>query len=129
MLRGFKAFMLRGNIVDLAIAVVIGAAFGAVVAALVADFVTPLIAAIFGTNDFSSLTFTINDSVFAYGHFLNALITFVSVAAAIYFIVVVPMQKLAERRARGEVIDDTPAPSDEALLLTEIRDLLARRAD
>ena len=129
MLKGFKAFIMRGNVVDLAIAVVIGAAFGAVVAALVEDFVTPLIAALFGENDFSALTFTINDSVFRYGHFLNVLIAFVSVAAAIYFIVVVPMQKLADRRKRGEVIDDTPAPSDEALLLTEIRDLLARRAD
>jgi large conductance mechanosensitive channel len=129
MLKGFKAFMLRGNIVDLAIAVVIGAAFGAVVAALVEDFVTPLIAALFGENDFSNLTFTINDSVFHYGHFLNALITFVTVAAAIYFLVVVPMQKLAERRKRGEVMDDTPAPSDETVLLTEIRDLLARRSD
>ena len=107
----------------------IGAAFGAVVAALVEDFITPLIAAIFGKPDFSSLTFTINDSVFHYGHFINALITFISVAAAIYFIVVVPMQKLAERRKAGEVVEDTPAPSDEAVLLTEIRDLLARRVD
>ena len=128
MLKGFKAFIMRGNVVDLAIAVVIGAAFGAVVAALVADFITPLIAALFGEPDFSNLTFTINDSVFRYGHFINMLIAFLAVAAAIYFVVVVPMSKLAERRARGEeVIEDTPAPSDEALLLTEIRDLLRQR--
>lgn len=129
MLKGFKAFIMRGNIVDLAIAVVIGAAFGAVVAALVEDFVTPLIGALFGQNDFSSLTFTINGSVFRYGHFINVLLSFVSVAAAIYFIVVVPMQKVAERRQNGDVIEDTPAPSDEAVLLTQIRDLLARRPD
>jgi large conductance mechanosensitive channel len=127
MLKGFKAFVMRGNIVDLAIAVVLGAAFGSVVTALVEDFVTPLIAALFGENDFSALTFTINDSVFRYGHFLNAVISFVSVAAAIYFIVVVPMQRIAERRKKGEVIEDTPAPSDEAVLLTEIRDLLRNR--
>ncbi len=129
MLKGFKAFIMRGNVVDLAIAVVIGAAFGAVVAALVEDFITPLVAAIFGENDFSALTFTINDSVFRYGHFLNALISFVTIAAAIYFLVVVPMQKLAERRRRGEPTEDTPAPSDEAVLLTEIRDLLAMRRE
>ena len=128
MLKGFKAFMMRGNIVDLAIAVVIGAAFGAVIAALVADFVTPLIAAIFGEPDFSGLTFTINDSVFRYGHFMNVLISFLAVAAAIYFVAVVPLSKIAARRARGEpVVDDTPAPSDEAVLLAEIRDLLQRQ--
>jgi large conductance mechanosensitive channel len=128
-LKGFKAFMMRGNIVDLAIAVVIGAAFGAVVAALVEDFLTPLIAAVFGQNDFSSLTFSINGSVFRYGHFINVLISFISVAAAIYFIVVVPMQKLADRRKGGDVIEDTPAPSDETVLLTQIRDLLEHRVD
>lgn len=127
MLNGFKKFLMRGNIVDLAIAVVIGAAFGAVVTALVEDIITPIIAAIFGKPDFSTLTFTINDSVFKYGHLLNAIISFVSIAAAIYFIVVVPMTKLAERRKAGEVVEDTPAPSDEAVLLSEIRDLLAQR--
>lgn len=130
MLKGFKSFVMRGNIVDLAIAVVIGAAFGAVIAAFVEDFVTPLIAALFGKPDFSSLTFTINESVFRYGHFLNQLISFVAVAAAIYFVVVVPMSNVAARRRRGEeVIEDTPAPSDEALLLSEIRDLLRSQRD
>jgi len=127
MLRGFKGFMMRGNIVDLAIAVVIGVAFGGVIAALVADFLTPLIAAIFGKQDFSSLTFTINHSVFRYGHFINSMISFLAVAASVYFFVVVPMQKLADRRNNGqEGLSDPPAPSEEAVLLSEIRDLLKR---
>src|SRR3954465_7902820 len=88
-LSDFKAFVLRGNVIDLAIAVVLGVAFAAVIAALVEDLVTPLIAAIFGTHDFSSLTFTINGSVFRYGHFLNALFAFLVVAAALFFFVVV----------------------------------------
>jgi large conductance mechanosensitive channel len=94
MLRDFKDFLFRGNLIELAIAVVIGLAFAAVVTALVEDLITPLIAAIFGQPDFSNLTFTINDSVFRYGDFLNAVITFLLVAAAIYFVVVVPMKRL-----------------------------------
>jgi large conductance mechanosensitive channel len=94
MLRDFKDFLFRGNLIELAVAVVIGLAFAAVVTALVEGLITPLIAAIFGQPDFSDLTFTINDSVFRYGDFLNALITFVLVAAAIYFLVVVPMKRL-----------------------------------
>jgi large conductance mechanosensitive channel len=94
MLRDFKDFLFRGNLIELAVAVVIGLAFAAVVTALVEGLITPLIAAIFGQPDFSGLTFTINDSVFRYGDFLNALITFVLVAAAIYFLVVVPMKRL-----------------------------------
>ena len=88
--------------VDLAVAVVIGAAFGAVVAAFVADVITPLIAAIFGKPDFGSLLFTINHSTFKYGLFINALIAFVLVAAAVYFAIVVPMNAVAARRAKGE---------------------------
>ena len=127
MLKGFKGFIMRGSIVDLAIAVVIGVAFGAVIAALVEDFLTPLIAALFGKQDFSNLAFTINDSVFRYGHFINSMISFLAVAASIYFIVVVPMQKLAERGKLGQVaVEDSPAPSDEAMLLREIRDILLR---
>ncbi len=102
MLKGFKEFILRGNVVDLAVAVVIGAAFGAVVAAFVKDLITPLIAAIFGKTDFSSLSFTINKSEFFYGAFINAVVTFVLVAAAVYFVVVVPMNAVAARRAKGE---------------------------
>jgi large conductance mechanosensitive channel len=102
MLKGFKAFILRGNVVDLAVAVVIGAAFGAVITAFVADIITPLIGAIFGKSDFSKLTFTINKSHFLYGSFINAVIAFVLIAAAIYFIIVVPMNAMAARRAKGE---------------------------
>jgi large conductance mechanosensitive channel len=131
MLSGFKKFLMRGNIVDLAIAVVIGGAFGAVVNALVKDIVTPIVAAIVGKPDFGALTFTIHKSKFFYGDLLNNAITFVSVAAAIYFIIVVPMERLAQLRKRGEApleAEDTPAPTDEAKLLMEIRDLLARQA-
>jgi large conductance mechanosensitive channel len=105
--REFKAFILRGNVVDLAVAVVIGAAFGAVVAALVADIITPLIAAIFGKPDFSNLSFTINKSQFLYGDFLNALITFLSVAAAIFFFVVKPLNMLMARRKTEPPADPT----------------------
>lgn len=98
MLKGFTDFISRGNVIELAVAVVIGTAFGAVIASLVADLITPLIGAIIGEPDFSGLTFTINGSVFSYGNFLNALIAFFSVAAAIYFFVVAPLEKLDEVR-------------------------------
>jgi len=127
MLAEFKAFLLRGNVVDLAVAVVIGAAFGLVVQAFVADIITPIIAAIFGKPDFSSLTFTINGSVFRYGDFLNALIAFVTVAAAIFFFVVKPMNVLAARRAAGQEPEAEAAPTVDQQLLTEIRDLLKAR--
>ena len=127
MLAEFKAFLMRGNVVDLAVAVVIGAAFGLVVQAFVADIITPIIAAIFGKPDFSGLTFTINGSVFRYGDFLNALIAFVTVAAAIFFFVVKPMNVLAARRAAGQEPEAEPAPTVDQQLLTEIRDLLKAR--
>lgn len=98
-MKGFREFMLRGNLVDLAVAVVIGAAFGAVVTALVADLFTPLIAAIGGEPDFNALSFTINKSRFTYGHFINALLTFITIAAVIYFFVITPMAALLERYA------------------------------
>ena len=101
MLKGFREFILRGNVVDLAVAVVIGAAFGAVVTAFVDNILTPIIAAVFGKPDFSNLVFTVNGSAFRYGLFINALISFLLIAAAIYFVVVLPMNRLAERRARG----------------------------
>ena len=97
MVKDFRDFVLRGNVIDLAIAVVIGAAFGAVVTAMVEDFITPLIAAIGGQPDFSALDFKINDSVFRYGHFLNAVISFLIVAAVIFFFVVKPMNALMNR--------------------------------
>jgi large conductance mechanosensitive channel len=106
MLNEFKTFLFRGNIVDLAVAVVIGIAFGAVITALVTDILTPLIAAIFGSHDFSALTFTINNSTFLYGAFINAVISFVLIAAAVFFVVVKPMNAIAARRAKDE-----PAPA------------------
>ena len=102
MLKGFKTFLMRGNVVDLAVAVVIGGAFGVVVAALVKDLLTPLIAAIIGKPDFSAIQFTVNESKFLIGDFVNATISFVLVAAAIYFFVVAPMNMVNERRRRGE---------------------------
>ena len=98
MIAGFRSFISRGNIVELAVAVVIGTAFGAVVSSLVADLITPLIAAIFGEPDFGELSFTINGSEFTYGNFINALISFLTVAAAIYFLVVAPLERLNEAR-------------------------------
>ena len=126
MLKGFKQFIMRGNVVDLAIAVVIGTAFAAVVKAFVADILTPIVAAIVGKPNFGALTFTINHSQFLYGDLINAAITFASVAAAVYFFVVVPLNKLAERRARGQAPAEDPVPPDIALL-TEIRDLIANQ--
>ena len=127
MLSGFKNFILRGNLVDLAVAVVIGTAFGAVVAALVKDLVTPLIAAIGGQPDFSALTFTINGSKFLYGDFINALLSFLIIAAVIFFFVVKPLNALAARRKAEEPTPEPEAPAEDVRLLTEIRDLLAER--
>jgi large conductance mechanosensitive channel len=93
----FKQFILRGNVVDLAVAVVVGAAFTAVITALVGDLLTPLIAAIFGSHKFSNLTFTIHRSVFNYGAFLNALLSFLIVATVVFFFVVTPLTHLMKR--------------------------------
>ena len=106
-LQEFKDFVLRGNVVDLAVAVVIGAAFAAVVTALVRDIITPIIAAIFGKPDFGNLSFTIHRSHFLYGDFINVIITFLSIAAAIFFLVVKPINYLADRRRRGEAENES----------------------
>ncbi len=106
MLKGFKQFVLRGNVLDLAVAVVIGAAFGAVVTALVKDLITPLIAAIVGKPDFSAIQFEINGSKFPIGDFINALVSFLLVSAAVYFFVVVPVNALMARIKRGEAPPD-----------------------
>lgn len=98
MLRDFKTFLLRGNVVDLAVAVVVGAAFGAVVTALVRDLLTPIIALIFGKPNFSNLAFTVNSSHFRYGDFINYLISFLTIAAAVFFFVVQPVNALMRRR-------------------------------
>lgn len=106
MLQGFKQFMLRGNVLDLAVAVVMGAAFGAVVQAMVKGLITPFIAAIIGKPDFSAIAFTINGSKFAVGDFINALVSFVLVGAAVYFFIVLPVNKLMARMRRGEAPPD-----------------------
>jgi large conductance mechanosensitive channel len=102
LLQDFKQFLLRGNVVDLAVAVVVGTAFTAVVKALVTDVVTPLIAAIFGQPNFENLSFTINGSVFRYGDLLNNVITFASIAIVIFFLVVAPINALMSRRAKED---------------------------
>lgn len=126
MLREFRAFLMRGNIIELAIAVVIGAAFGALVTSLVANLLTPIVAAILGKPDFSGLTFTINDSVFRYGSFLNALIAFVSIAAAVFYVVVRPIDAVQRRMGIEKTADGR---TDEAVLLEEIRDILRSRRE
>lgn len=109
-LKEFRDFIARGNLVDLAVAVVIGTAFAELVDSLVRNMITPLIAAVFGQPNFSTLSFSINGSVFAYGDFMNALITFLSVAAAIFFFVVKPMNVLQSRVKKGEdpTVKDCP---------------------
>jgi large conductance mechanosensitive channel len=102
LLADFKKFVLRGNVVELAVAVVIGTAFAAVVKALVADLITPIIAVIFGKPSFENLFFTINGSHFLYGDFINSLITFLSIAAAVFFFVVAPITHLMARRAQED---------------------------
>jgi large conductance mechanosensitive channel len=113
--KDFKQFVLRGNVVDLAVGIVIGAAFGAVVTALVKDLITPLIAAIFGSHDFSALAFTINGSRFAYGDFLNAVLAFVTIAAAVFFLVVKPVNALMARRRTEPPVDETTRQCPECL--------------
>ncbi len=98
----FKKFLFRGNVVDLAVAIVIGTAFTAVVKALVTDFLTPIIAVIFGEHNFANLSFTINGSRFAYGDFINNLFTFLTVAAAMFFLIVAPINALLARRAQED---------------------------
>ena len=115
MLKEFRSFLLRGNVVDLAVAVVVGTAFTAVVTALVVDLITPIIAAIFGKHDFSNLTFTINGSVFRYGSFLNAVIAFISIATAVFFFVVVPINTLMRARNAQKEEDSDTRPCTECL--------------
>ena len=114
-MKGFKAFILRGNVVDLAVGVVIGAAFGAVVTALVKDFLTPLIAIPGKAADFSANSFTISHSVFHYGDFVNQIISFVLIAMAVYFFVVLPVNKLMERRKTEPEVESTTRDCPECL--------------
>jgi len=119
MLKGFRDFITRGNVVDLAVAVIIGAAFGAIVDSLVKDLITPLIGALGGQPDFPAL----KAGPLAVGNFLNAVIAFLIKAFALYFIVVVPLGRIAARLAASP-----PAPTPQEVLLTEIRDLLKKKS-
>ena len=119
-MKGFKDFLLRGNIVDLAVAVVIGGAFNKLIEVFTASFLTPLINLVGGGEVGGK--FTVNGQDFTYGAFISQLISFVITAAVIYFIVVLPMKKITERRKAGVIEDDAPTQEQ---LLTEIRDLLA----
>ena len=109
-MKGFKAFLLRGNLIDLAVAVVIGVAFNAVVLALVSNIITPLISAICGHPNFGALSFKINGSIFHYGLFINALISFLVIAAVVYFLIVTPMNKLLTMTARKQAATERECP-------------------
>ncbi|MFL6112511.1 MAG: large conductance mechanosensitive channel protein MscL [Catenulispora sp.] len=128
MLSGFKKFMLRGNVIDLAVAVILGAAFGAVVNSLVKDIVMPLVTAIFGKQDYSALIWTLNKSQIRYGDLVTNVINFLCIGSAVYFLVVAPVNHLTERRrrSRGEVVPEEPEET-EKVLLAEIRDILAQQ--
>jgi large conductance mechanosensitive channel len=128
LLKDFRNFIMRGNVLDLAVAVVIGVAFNAVVQSLVKNVILRLVGAIAAKPDFSSLYFTINKSQIAYGQFITDLLNFLIIAAAVFLIVQV-FQTLQDRRRKGQLDpEDVPTPTDEALLLGEIRDLLAAQA-
>ena len=114
-MKEFKQFLLRGNVVDLAVGVVVGAAFGSIVTALVTDFLTPFIAAIAKVPDFSGLSFTLNGSQFKYGHFINAIISFVFIAGAVFFFVVKPMNMLISKSRKGPPADPTTKKCKECL--------------
>ena len=114
-MKGLRQFLLRGNVLDLAVAVVMGAAFGAVVNALVKDLITPLIAAIVGKPDFSNIAFTVHGSKFAIGDFMNTLVSFLLIGTAVYFFVVLPVNELMERIRRGEHPDPTTKKCPECL--------------
>lgn len=121
MLKGFRDFILRGNVIDLAVAVVIGAAFNSIVTALVKDLITPLIGAIGGQPDFSKIYFTINNSKFMIGDFLNALISFLMISAVIYFGVVLPMNKILARLKKGEKTEVNERTCPECLSVIPIK--------
>ncbi len=125
MFKGFRDFLLRGNVVDLAVAVVIGTAFTALVTAFTTSFLNPLIGLLGGGGETGG-SFEVNGQVFTWGSFVTAVITFVLIAAVVYFVVVLPMTKINERRAAGA--DPAPAEPSDVALLKEIRDLLATGA-
>lgn len=110
MFKGFRQFIARGNLIDLAVAVVIGTAFTALVTAVVEDLFTPLIAAIAGKHDFSKLVFTVNHSTFKYGAFVNALLAFLTVAVVLYFVIVSPMARITARLNRNKAVTTRDCP-------------------
>lgn len=126
MIKGFRDFIMRGNVVELAVAVVMGTAFGAIVNALVADVVMPLITAIFGKQDYNTLTWTVHHSVIYYGKFITAIVQFLLIALAVYFFIVMPLNYLEtmRKRRRGIPEDTAPPPETELELLAQIRDAL-----
>ena len=119
MLKGFKEFIMRGNVIDLAVGLVIGVAFGAVVKSFVDDVLMAFIGAVFGSPNFNDLTLSVGSGVVFYGRFITALLNFVLVAAAVYFVVIVPMNKLAERRAKGGDEDIEPTNEEKMVALLE----------
>ncbi len=121
MLKGFRDFILRGNVIDLAVAVVIGGAFGAIVTSLVDNIITPAIGAIGGQPDFSAIALTINGNDIMIGAFINSLISFLIIAAIIYFLVITPMNKILERTRRGKAVDPTEKSCPECLSLIPIK--------
>jgi large conductance mechanosensitive channel len=124
MLKGFRDFLSRGNVVDLAVAIVVGTAFTMVVNSLVDGLINPLVAAVFGEPDLTQVgTFTINNAEFSFGLILDALFNFLIIAAAVYFLVILPINKLRELKSR-EAEEETEEPSEEVVLLREIRDAL-----
>jgi large conductance mechanosensitive channel len=125
-LAGFKKFLMRGNVVDLAVAFVVGAAFTKVITAVVEGLITPLVSAIFGKPGYGNMTFVVNDATFNYGEVINAAITFLATAAVVYFCIIVPLNHLAERRRQHLGLTEKAAEPEETekILLAEIRDLL-----
>ena len=121
MLKGFRDFILRGNVIDLAVAVVIGGAFGSIVTALVKDLITPLVGAIGGNHDFSNLYFSLNGSKFMVGDFINSLISFLIIASVIYFLIVLPMNTLTKKINAGTKVDPSDKTCQECLSLIPIK--------
>lgn len=125
MIKGFREFILRGNVVELAVAVVMGTAFGAIVNALVADLIMPLITAIFGKPNYNDLVWTLHKSPIKYGSFITAIIQFLLIAIAVYFFIVMPLNYLEKMRKRRQGLPDAPPTETELEVLMQIRDALA----
>jgi len=125
-LEEFRKFIMRGNVIDLAVAVIIGAAFGAIITSLVDDIIMPLVGVLMGGVDFSGLSLTVGSATIAYGAFIQTVINFLIIASAL-FLVIKAMNKASSLRKKEEAAAPPPAPSEDIVLLTEIRDLLSKR--